>query len=430
MRWILFLTIFIAILMSSVIFISCAPQQVQTAQKPEQKAQQTSIDSAQVKMYLSFGWENYKNKQYDRAIKQFKKVIELDPQNEKAYKLLADCYLHNPNTSYIDTAFALYQNAIKKFPDNAYFYTGLGYIYQKQWASLSRDAIDATDSTKAAKLEKQANEMENKALKNFLKAVALNEDDVVSMNSIGKIMLHRGKLDTAMVWFEKTTAVDSNNTTAWQFLAKLYEARNLNEKAAIAYSHLHKLDPKNPDYLLKNGQYLAKTGKFEEATEILNEYIKTNPDDYRGYQYMGLALAADGKHKKALEQFKKAEKINPGSVKLMCDIAVNYKDMKQYGNATKYVSKAKSIDTKYGYIYIVEGEIVQDKAMAKVPASGELNMEVKCQFLKASRIFKNALRDENWSALARSKLDYLKPYIPTKEEIAAYKFIEGKSCGE
>ncbi len=430
MRWIVFISIIAVILMGSIIFISCAPQQVQTKQEPKQEQQKSEIDSAQVKMYLSFGWENYKNKQYDKAIGQFKKVLELDPQNEKAYKLLADCCLHNPNTTFIDTAFALYQNAIEKFPNNPYFYTGLGYIYQKQWASLSRDAIDAADSAKAAKLTKQANEMDSKALKNFLKAVELDKEDVVSMNSIGKIMLHRGKLDSAMAWFEKSTAADSNNTTAWELLARLYEARNFNEKAAVAYSHLHRLAPENHDYLLKNGQYLAKTGKFKEATEILDKYITANPDDYRGYQYMGLALAADGKHKEALTQFKKAKELNPGSVKLMCDIAVNYKDMKQYGNASKYVNKAKSIDAKYGYIYIVEGEIVQDKAMAQVPESGELNMEVKCQFLKASRIYKNALRDENWSALARNKLDYLKPYIPTKEEIAAYKFIEGKSCGE
>ncbi|MCD6417876.1 tetratricopeptide repeat protein [bacterium] len=429
MRRIFYLSMFILFL-SSGIFISCAPQQAQTTVQSETKQPEPQIDSAQVKMYLSFGWENYKNKQYSRAIEQFKKVLELDPQNEKAHKLLADCYLHHPDPTYIDSAFALYQNAIKKFPDNAYFYTGLGYIYQRQWASLTKDALDEPDSSKSAVLKQKATDMEDRALENFLKAVELNEKDVVSYNSIGKIMLHRGKLDTAMDWFEKATAIDSNNTTAWEYLAKLYEARNINDKAAVAYGHLHRLNPKNPDYLLKNGQYLAKTGKFDEATKILEKYITSNPDDYRGYQYMGLALAADGKHREALEQFKKAEKINPNSVKLMCDIAVNYKDMKKYSSAEKYVSKAKSIDSNYGYIYIVEGEIIQDKAMDKVPASGELNMDVKCQFLKATKIYKKALRDENWSALARSKLEYLKPYIPTKEEIAAYKFIEGKSCGE
>ena len=429
-RTIAYLTMAFGALWIAAGFVSCVPQQ--QANVPQE--QQPQVDSTeikqQVKMYLSLGWTNYKNKDYKSAIKNFKKVLELDPQNEKAYKFLSDSYLRMEDTTYIDTALAMYNTAIEKFPNTGYYYAGRGYIYQKLGDRFDELAQNTQDTTLAAQYEAKADSFEDLAMKDFYKATSLDSTDAASAAALGTIWLRRGKLDSAMVWLEKSVRADPEQVAIWKILAKLYVARNMYEKAAEAYEHLAKLEPSEPEHELKHGQYLAKSGKFSEAVEILQKYIEKNPQDYRGYQYMGLALAADGKYKEALEQLKKAEKINPNSVKLMCDIASTYIDMKKYSLAQRYINKAKKIDPSYGYIYIVEGDIYQQKAMDKVPPSGEVNMEIKCMFLKATKIYKKALRDPNWAGIAKSKINYLKPYLPTKEEIAAYKFIEGKSCGE
>ena len=412
------------------IFVSCAPQEVNQPRNPQQNTVNDEQMQEQIKMHLSLGWENYKNKQYDRAIEQFRKVLELDPQNEKAYKFFADACLRHPDTTFIDTALALYMDGIKKFPSTACFYSGLGYVYQKMAASVQSLADSTTDSVTAARLYDGSKKFELLAMDNYYRAVSIRKDDALSASSIGTIWLRQGNLDSALVWFEKSTEIDSSQAGIWDVMAKIYVARGLNEKAATAYGHLSRLNPDDPEYLLKMGQFLAKTGKFQEASQILDQYLKSYPNDYRGYQYMGLVLAADNKYKEALEQLKKAEELNSGSVKLMCDIAATYKDMKRYDSAKSYILKAKKIDPNFGYIFIVEGDIVQQIAMDQVPASGELNMEIKCQFATATNIFRMALRDPDWSAIAQNKIDYLKPYIPTREEIAAYKFIEGKDCGE
>jgi len=419
-----------AMLVVGAVFISCAPQ----TEKVEPPTSQPAVDSTalkqQINMYLSLGWENYKNKQYDRAIEHFKKVLELDPKNEKAYKFLTDAYLRHPDSTYIDTALNLFEQAIKKFPNNSYFYSGRGYIYQKLGDRFDKMSETTEDSAKIGVYEGKADSLEELARKDFVKAYSLDDKDAASSGALGTIWLRRGKLDSAMVWFEKSVAADSNRVQIWKILAKLYVARSNYDKAATAYSHLTRLVPDEPEYQLKLGQYLAKSGKFDEAAKMLQKYIDANPDDYRGYQYMGLALAADGKFNDALPQLKKAEKLNPKSVKLMCDIASTYNDMKRYNSAKTYIAKAKALDRSFGYIYIVEGDTYEKQAMDKVPKSGEINMEIKCQFLAATKIYRKALRDPDWSGFARSKIEYLKPYIPTKEEIAAYKFIEHKKCGE
>ena len=429
-RRLAYLGLIFAFVVAGALFNSCVPaQQQQQANVPQPQVDSTEIKQ-QVKMYLSLGWTNYKNKDYKSAIKNFKKVLELDPRNEKAYKFLADSYLRMADTTYIDTALAMYATAIEKFPNSGYFYAGRGYIYQKLGNRFDDLAENTQDSALAAQYEAKADSFENLAMKDFYKAVSLDSTDAASAAALGTIWLRRGKLDSAMVWFERSVKVDPKQPSIWKILAKLYVARDMYDKAAEAYQHLAELEPNEPEHQLRVGQYLAKSGKFNEAVKILDEYIKKNPNDFRGYQYMGLALAADGKYKKALEQLKKAEKLNPNSVKLMCDIASTYTEMKKYSMAKKYIAKAKKIDPSYGYIYIVEGDIYQHQAMDKVPPSGEINMEIKCMFLKATKIYKKALRDPNWRGIAQSKLDYLKPYIPTHEEIVQYKFITGKSCGE
>ena len=115
------------------VIISCAPQET-AIQQPEQK-KMTAEDSArialEIKKYLSFGLEYYKNKQYNDAIRNFKKVLSMDPSNELAHKYLADSYLRHPDSTMIDSAFVLYSSAIKKFPNTAYFYSGYGYVLHK-----------------------------------------------------------------------------------------------------------------------------------------------------------------------------------------------------------------------------------------------------------------------------------------------------------
>ena len=411
------------------VIISCAPQETAIQQSEQKKT--TAEDSArialEIKKYLSFGLEYYKNKQYNDAIRNFKKVLSMDPSNELAHKYLADSYLRHPDSTMIDSAFVLYSSAIKKFPNTAYFYSGYGYVLHKVARRYADLAEQESDSAKKEALQNKSGALIDSALVNFHKAVELDTGDYASMNALGTIYLSRGRLDSAMKWLGKSVEIDSNQVEIWDILAKIYVARGLNKEAARAYKHLHRLMPEESEYLLKYGQYLAKSGDLKKSLDILNEYINKNPNDYRGYQYLGLVMAFKKNYKDALRQLKKAEKLNPKSVKLMCDIASVYKDMKNYALARRYLAKAKKIDPKFGYIYIVEGDIVYQQAMDLVPESGELNMAAKCKLLTAYKIYKKALADPNWAGFAKSKMDYLKKYLPTREEIKAYEFM-GNKC--
>lgn len=425
-----YLRIYVSLLfiVGCVFHFSCSSSKGVQPNREFSQSQDTTKTNQEIRKYLSFGLEYYKNKQYEDAMRNFRKVLELDPENETAYKYLSDACLRHPDTTYVDTALALYQNARIKFPNNPYFCEGLGFIYLK----LSRDfyelASKTPDSIESAKLQMSGDEAEIKALEEFHVAVKLGTKELTTAKAIASIWLRRVVLDSAMVWYEKAVELDSNAVDAWKILSRIYMARGKNQEATIAFRNLTRLEPDEPENLLRLGQYLAKTGSFDEAVGILQRYIDANPNDYRGFQFMGLALSANNRYDDALKNLKKAEQIKSDSPKLMCDIASVYKDMKNYTSAISYLEKAKRIDSKYGYIYIVEGELIQQQAMDMVPPSGELNMEIKCKLLEAYKKFQKALRDTDWSGFAKTKLDYLKSYIPTSEEIKSYKFMTNKEC--
>jgi len=419
-------TVFIAATVFTFSLASCAPKNADA--KVSTPAVADPETEQQVKMYLSLGFENYKNKQYERALEHFKKVLELDPQNETAFKYIADSYLRHPDTTFVDTALAFYADAISKFPDNPYFQSGRGYVCKKVADNLQKRA-ESLDSAKATMCLIESDTMMNSAKRHFSRAVAIKGDDVKSSSMLGYIYLASGKLDSSLYWYEYTTKQDPNNTDAWKILAKLYVARSDDAKSAEAFRNLARLMPDEPENILRQGQYLAKIGRFQDAAQILNNYIATHTDDYRGFQYLGLALAADGKFTEALEKFKQAEKLNSSSEKLFCDIAATYIEKKQYAGAQSYLAKARKVNPSYGFTAILEADLEVNQTLDKI-TDGTVSMELKCELLVASRIYRRALRDPDWGSLAQSKLDRIAPFLPTAEEIASYKFMTGKQCGE
>jgi tetratricopeptide (TPR) repeat protein len=413
--------------------ISCGPEQ-QVCLPEQQKNNVCPVDSAalkkEIKDNLSLAWENYKNKQYDRAIEQFRKVLSLDPENEKAYKYIADACLRHPDSTYIDTAFNMYKTALTKFPENEGFHTGIAYVFQKMSAKLTDKAKAEKDSAKAAGLNEKAAILEDSTLNHFYIAFKINSKNAVTSSSIGTIWLSRNALDSTILWYERSVVIDSNQTPIWDVLSKIYQARAENKKSAYAFENLHRIVPDEPEYLLKMGQYLAKDEQFAKAVEILKKYVDSNPKDYRGYQYMGLAYSANKNNTEALKQLKEAEKLNTKSPKLLCDIASTYAEMKQYDSAEMYLNKARKEDANYGYIQIIQGDVIYKRAKDQLPEDGSLNMEIKCQFLAASKIYQRVMRDPDWSSWAKTRLDFIKPYLPTAEEIKSYQFMQKKPCAE
>lgn len=377
-------------------------------------AKQDSLDFEKRKA-LSLGLEYYKNQQYGDAIPYFRRIIEeIDPDEERGWKYLADSYLRMGQP---DSAMAIYLNGIEKFPDRGYLYRGCALVLQ----------------TRATETPDAQQELLQDALDQYKTACTLDESDGFSAEQIGRIYLSQALLDSAIIWFEVSTQADPENKDVWEKLADLYMIRGNWEGVRTAYQNLTRIDPSNADYELNLGRAQANTGDYENAVATLNKYIANNPQDVRGYRYMGLVHAAERKYSEAMKAFSEAEKLDPQDVKLLLDMADIYVDMGQFGNAATYLNKARRIEPNNCQAIVVEGNICVGRARADVPEEG-IGVREKLRFECCYEIYRKARRAdcERWANAAKVKMDYIQQYLPSEQEKNEFYFIhpelKGKIC--
>jgi len=406
-----FFAILLIVVVAVSLGIACAVSSEDTsaidddALRAAEQARKDSLER-EVNIALSLGLEYYKNGQYADAIPHFKRIIfELDPEENRAWKYLADSYLRLDQP---DSAFAVYSEGIQKFPEISYLHRGLGILYQKM-------------------------EMMDSAMVEYRLACELDPKEAYSAAQIGRIYLSCAQLDSSIEWFEKSTVADSNDIAVWERLAELYMVRANWEGVREAYRNLSRVDPENAEYLLNFGRALANTGEYEKAVSTLESYIESNPKDYRGFHYMALVHAANKKYDLAQDAFSKGEELDPSNVKLLLDRADTYVDMKSYSSARKYLNKARAIDPNSCQAIIVDGNLCLGKARDAVPEDG-LGVKEKLQFECCYNIYRGAVKSEceHWAQVARVKLNYLEKYLPTATEKKEFFFIhpelEGKIC--
>jgi tetratricopeptide (TPR) repeat protein len=106
-------------------------------------------------------------------------------------------------------------------------------------------------------------------------------------NTLGAVVLQRGKLDEAVSFFNR--------------------ALQINLDYAEAHANL--------------GYTLSLQGKFDDAYEHLTEAIRLNPKIASGHFNLANVLLHKGKTAEAIIQFEEALSLEPGSVQCMNDLA-------------------------------------------------------------------------------------------------------------
>lgn len=75
------------------------------------------IDPNHLKANFTLGALSFSTGQYQRAVERMKKVLEIDPDTEEAYKILAESY---KNSGMIDSARFTIRNYKSRFPEGKF----------------------------------------------------------------------------------------------------------------------------------------------------------------------------------------------------------------------------------------------------------------------------------------------------------------------
>lgn len=274
--------------------------------------------------YAQFITGSYEDdeKDFDQAVADFTRAIELNPRLAEAYKGRADCYVdyigeHLGETVSYDKTIGDYNMAIALDPTNATYYISRAWAfdiagdYDKALVDITK-AIELDPTNAAYYRSRGLTYMDvsnyTKAIADFTKAIELEPEDNHSYSYRGEAYMEKGSYDLAVI--DYTKAIELTPKSWW--LSHLYNERGGvylkqgdYDKAIADYTKAIELDEfSSPVYYndrafayLEQQNYDLAIADSSKAIELYSEY-----DD--AYWVRGKAYAALGRKDEALADFR------------------------------------------------------------------------------------------------------------------------------
>lgn len=307
--------------------------------------QQLEKDGANPIATYKYAYESHKLGKLAEAIKYYQLTINLDTKNQDAYINLAQAYQQQGDFT---QAKSVLTKAKELFPQNT--------LIPKQIASIEAQNI-STLYSKASELFNQ---------KKYQEAIALYEKitppTAESLLSIGACYQSLNDNSNAAKFYEKSFAVDTQNSETAYYTALAYSNIENYEKAKLFAKKSLEINSKNQHaqellaYVIEqeNTENLDKAlelidkQEYKKALTLLNNVLEQDDSDANAYYYRAMIYDIQKDYNKAIMDYKKALTHNPQILIANYSIAVAYDNLSQFTNALFYHKKYLSETQKVG----------------------------------------------------------------------------------
>jgi len=319
------------------------------------------------------GLSHYNRGEFELALAQFNKELDLNPKQYQARLLIATIWLKQKKP---DEAISVLENALRIDPKNALAHNALGSAYlakgqpdeaikeinraleldpglvdahlKKGLFSLSKgnaqqgeieleNAVRVAPELLNTRFVLAAFQMKNrqfaKAEQTFRKGITGQKSDALMYNSLAQVLFTENKEAEALQSLQKAKEVDPGYFASYFSLAQFYASKGAYEKSLNEYAGVLKRDPGNVLALRRMALSLEAKGKNAEALTYLVRAKETKRQD--GYQALANFQVRRREPDKALatlEEALKAEPRNPGSLELKGQVLAS---QKKYPEALK-----------------------------------------------------------------------------------------------
>lgn len=179
-------------------------------------------------------------------------------------------------------------------------------------------------------------------------------------NSRGIELAERGWLDEAINEFKSAITNTPNCVQSYDNLATAYADKGFLIEALSAYAKALSLEPENPFALHNLGCFLSNHSK-NLAIKCFKNAAKIEPELYEARFNLGLCLAADGEHEKAVAQFQKALESNEHDQESRLQIAISFAALGKHPVAIKELLRVVKADDKNEQAWLYLGLSYQEQ---------------------------------------------------------------------
>jgi tetratricopeptide (TPR) repeat protein len=233
------------------------------------------------------------DKQYEKAVREYKEALALDDNNYRVWQQYLGCYEQLADYESLEVES---DKALELFPDRVMFYyfnaTAAYHLKNyKKAASVAQAGIDMGIRDNAVNLG--------------LYTIAGD-----AYNKTGNHMASDAAFDEAL-------AIDPSNAYVLNNYAYYLSVREeLLEKAASMAKKALELSPESPAYLDTYGWILYKSGRYEDALTYIEKANKLRPADGEILEHLGDIYYRLGRKEEAVQLWKKAKESGSESVQL------------------------------------------------------------------------------------------------------------------
>lgn len=254
--------------------------------------------------------------QWDDAIVEYLRVIEMDETIPAAHNNLASIYQRQNN----------YQQAL---------------IHFVKATHLQPDCIEFHKNVANLLMRLQKTREAIRVLNNI---ILIDPTNVFAHSQLGNLYLQQDDLTRAQKHFEMVLADDPDNIDILNNMGVL-QLKNGFAQAAIDYfTHAYALDNSRYDIQSNIAATFMHHDRFSQALAHYENYIEHEPDDLDAKYNMGVAYMTLCENEKALKMFDEILVINANHIASMINVGSIYLREKQIENAKNVFEKVLKID--------------------------------------------------------------------------------------
>ena len=295
---------------------------VKLLDKGDRKLIQSSTENPQAQDLYFKGLSVWNRREAMKAIEYLEQSISLDPNNARAYALLATVYSraafmipYPPRESYGKAkAAAAKALEIDNMLAEAHIAVGVVKIYYEyDWVGAEKALIRAIEINPGLgsahfyySLYHIALGHTDEAMAELKRAFELDPLATHVNNHMAFILISARQYEQAIQCCQRALEVNPNDSGAIQFLGLAYAKKGMCEEAISVLQKGVNLFPKDPIIASTLGFSYGVAGKRDEAQKIINGFMDISKKKYFSPQFISRVYAGMGEVDKAIEWLEKA----------------------------------------------------------------------------------------------------------------------------
>ncbi|HVJ81688.1 MAG TPA: tetratricopeptide repeat protein [Planctomycetia bacterium] len=303
----------------------------------------------------------FRLQQYEEAVADYSKAIELDPTHAQSRGNRGVAYARLDR---LDLALADQTKTIELDPKLAMAWINRGFAN----SNLGRPDQAVADASKAIELDATyANAWNSravarialgqwdKAVADAVKAVELDPSLAAAWSNLSHARLGLGQLEKSLADSSKAVELDPKSAQAWVNLGSVHSRLGRWDQTLADSSKAIELDPKMAKAWNNRGLALNSLGRPEEAVADFSRAVELNPRFALAWYNRGVAFIRSGKPEKAVEDFTRAAELNPKDARIWVNRGGAHLMLNQPAIAAGDLTRAIELDPRIAIAWYNRG---------------------------------------------------------------------------